>query len=55
LVRLGRIEEARVTVHRLVEVAPDTRVTTLEERYLFANVLGFDHIVADLRVAGLPE
>ncbi len=55
LVRLGRIEEARETVHRLVGIAPDTRIATLQERYLFANGLGFDHIVADLRVAGLPE
>jgi tetratricopeptide (TPR) repeat protein len=55
LVRLGRIEEARATVHRLVEIAPDTRIATLEERYLFANALSFDHIAADLRVVGLPE
>ena len=55
LVRLGRIEEARATVRRLLEIAPDTRVATLQERYLFANSLGFDHIVADLRLAGLPE
>ena len=55
LVKLGRIEEARATVHRLVEIAPDTRISTLEERYLFANGLGFDRIAADLRVAGLPE
>ncbi len=55
LVRLGRLDEARATVQRLVEIAPDTRVATLEERYLFANGLGIDNIVADLRVAGLPE
>ena len=55
LLRLGRIEEARATVHRLVEIAPDTRIATLKERYLFANSLGFDSIAADLRVAGLPE
>ena len=55
LVRLGRIEEARATVRRILEIAPDTRIATLQERYLFANSLGFDHIVADLRLAGLPE
>ena len=55
LLRLGRIEEARATVHRLVEIAPDTRIATLQERYLFANSLGFDSIAADLRAAGLPE
>jgi adenylate cyclase len=55
LVRLGRIEEACATVRRLLEIAPDTRVATLQERFLYANGLGFDHIVADLRAAGLPE
>jgi adenylate cyclase len=55
LVRLGRIEEARATVRRLVEIAPDTRIATLQERYLFSNSLGFERIVADLRAAGLPE
>jgi len=55
LVRLGRIEEARATVHRMVEIAPDTCVATLQERYLFSNGLGFERMVADLRVAGLPE
>jgi TolB-like protein/Tfp pilus assembly protein PilF len=55
LIRLGRIEEARAAVHRIIEIAPDTRVANLQERYLFANGLGFDRVVADLRVAGLPE
>ena len=55
LVRLGRIEEARAMVGRLIGIAPDTRVATLQERYLSANGLGFDRIVADLRVVGLPE
>jgi len=55
LIRLGRIDEARAAVHRIIEIAPDTRVANLQERYLFANGLGFDRVVADLRVAGLPE
>jgi TolB-like protein len=55
LVGLQRIEEARATVHRLVEIAPDTRIANLEERYLFANGLGFGRIAADLRAVGLPE
>jgi TolB-like protein len=55
LVRLDRIDEARATVSRLVEIAPDTRVATLQERYLFSNGLGIDRIVADLRLAGMPE
>jgi TolB-like protein len=55
LVRLGRIEEARLTTSRLVEIAPDTRIATLQERYLFSNGLGIDRITEDLRLAGLPE
>ena len=55
LVRLGRVEEARATVQRLVEIAPDTRIATLQERYLFTNGLGFARIAEDLRAVGLPE
>ena len=49
----GRIEEARATVRRIVEIAPDTRLANLRERYLFANSLGFDRIVADLRIGSI--
>jgi len=55
LVRLGRVEEARATFHRLLEIAPDTRVATFRERWLFADALGLDRIIADLRVAGLQD
>jgi TolB-like protein/class 3 adenylate cyclase/Tfp pilus assembly protein PilF len=55
LVRLGRIEEARAAVRRLLEIAPDTRIATLYERFLFADALGFDRIAAEMRAAGLPE
>jgi TolB-like protein/class 3 adenylate cyclase len=55
LVRLGRTEEARATVRRLREIAPDTRIATLYERFLYADALGFDRIAADMRAAGLPE
>ena len=54
-VELGRSEEAHATVLRLVEIAPDTRIATLQERYLFTNGLGFERIAAALRQAGLPE
>ncbi len=53
--RSGRIEEARTTVQQLLEIAPDTRIANLQERYLFANSLGIDKIAVDLRDAGLPE
>jgi tetratricopeptide (TPR) repeat protein len=55
LQRLGRNEEARATVRRLLEIAPDTRISTLSERFLFANGLGYDRTVAEIRAAGLPE
>ena len=53
--RSGRIEEARTTVQQLLEIAPDTRIANVQERYLFANSLGIDKIAVDLRDAGLPE
>ena len=55
LVRLGRGAEARASVRRVIEIAPDTRVATLAERLFIATALGFDQIAADLRAAGLPE
>jgi len=55
LVRLGKIEEARATVRRLIDIAPDTTVETLHERYLLSNGLGIESVVADMRAAGLPE
>jgi uncharacterized protein (DUF362 family) len=55
LVRLGRNEEARESVRRVLELLPDTRVATLRERLINAHALGFDRIAADLRAAGLPE
>jgi adenylate cyclase len=55
LVRLGRLNEARAAVQQLLEIAPDTRLANLEERYLFANALGFARIAAELRSAGMPE
>ena len=55
LVRLGRMDDARSTIRRLVEIAPDTQIANLQERYLFSNTLGIDDITTDLRSAGLPE
>ena len=55
LVRLGKLEEARSTVRRLIDIAPDTRLATLPERFLFARSLGLDRTVAEMRAAGLPE
>jgi len=54
LVRLGRIEEARLTMRRLLELSPDTSLATLSERLLFFDTLGADRVVAELQQAGLP-
>ncbi len=55
LQRLGRHAEACAAVRRLLEIAPDTRIATLSERFLYANGLGYDQIVVEIRAAGLPE
>ena len=55
LVRLGRIDEAQASLRQVLELAPDTRVATLRERFLVADAIGFDSVVSDLRAAGLVE
>ena len=55
LVRCGRLEEARATVLRLLEVAPETQLGALHEVSISLKGLDFDRVVADLRAAGLPE
>ena len=55
LVRCGRVDEARSTMRRVLDIAPDTGAATLHERFLFANGLGIDTVIADLRLAGLPD
>jgi TolB-like protein len=55
LVRLGRLDEARATVQRVVDTAPDTRLETVVERLLFADAVGADRVISDLRAAGLPD
>ena len=55
LARLGRHEEAKASVKRLLEIAPDTRLANLPERFLFANTIGLEEVTNDLRSAGFPE
>jgi len=56
LVRLDRRDEARAAVARLMEVAPDTRLSNLGMRVMMLTTsLGLDNVRADLRAAGLPE
>jgi TolB-like protein/Tfp pilus assembly protein PilF len=54
-VRLGRPDDARATLRRLLEVSPGTNVSTLRESLMFADSLGFEDVASDLRSAGLPE
>ncbi|MEQ8369989.1 MAG: hypothetical protein RIC83_04910 [Alphaproteobacteria bacterium] len=55
LVRLGSDIEARATMRGLLKVAPEIRVATLRERFLFADAIGYDRIITDLRSVGLPD
>jgi adenylate cyclase len=55
LARLGRLDEAKDSLRRLLEKAPDTRIATLRERTLNIDDLIFDAVVNDLRSIGLPE
>ena len=55
LTRLGRGEEAKESVRRVIEVAPDCRISTLSERAFLVTALGFEQIAAELRAAGMPE
>jgi TolB-like protein len=54
LVRLGRLDEARAGVARLLEISPETHTETFAERMLFSDALGKERLIADLRTAGLP-
>ena len=55
LVGAGRVEEAQATVQRVLDLAPDTRIATLKERYLLTNGIGIEKVIAYMRRAGLPE
>jgi len=54
LVRLGRVEEARVVIAAFREQAPDFTVSTMEN-FPFQNRTYLEQWMEDLRTAGLPE
>ena len=54
LVRLGRVEEARVVIAAFREQAPDFTVTTMEN-FAFQNRTYLEQWMEDLRTAGLPD
>ena len=51
--RLGRHEEARAAVKRLLAMKPDFSIAWLKQYLHFAQQSYIDHIVADLQTAGL--
>ena len=53
LVRLERMEDARLAAGRLLELNPDFRIGQLDERYAFWRSL--KNFVPELRAAGIPE
>ena len=55
LVNLGRLEEARESMHRVMERTPNIRAATLRERLLTLDDDTLESIIAPLRAAGLPE
>jgi TolB-like protein len=55
LAELGRIEEARATVARLLELEPNLSVSILRERVPIGDPKLLDFFLAGLRKAGLPE
>ncbi len=55
LAHLGRIDEARAAVTRLLELAPNLTVSGLRERWPLRNKETLEMILEGLRLAGLPE
>ena len=55
LVQLGRMEEARGAVLRLLELAPNLTVSGLRERWPLRNKDTLEMILDGLHQAGLPD
>ncbi|MCP1335535.1 adenylate/guanylate cyclase domain-containing protein [Futiania mangrovi] len=55
LVEVGRVEEAREAIGNIMEIAPDTCIGNLQERFLLANAIGFERVAAAMRAAGMPQ
>lgn len=55
LVQLGRMDEARVAVGRLMELAPGVTVSRLRERWPMRDRQALNLFLDGLRAAGLPE
>jgi hypothetical protein len=55
LAELGRLDEARATVARLLELEPNLNLSVLRERVPIGDPKLMDFFLAGLRKAGLPE
>ena len=55
LVQLGRMDEARSTVAKLLELAPAMTISGLRERWPIRDKETLNAILDGLRIAGLPE
>jgi len=52
---LGRMDDAEDSLRRVLDVAPDTRISVIRERTLSVDDIIFDAIADPLRRIGLPE
>jgi adenylate cyclase len=52
---LGRLDEARATVRRVLELQPQTTIARLKQRPVFKNFPDAEFSYEGLRKAGLPE
>ena len=55
LFQLGRIDEARVAIAKLLELAPTLTVSGLRERWPIRDKKSLNRILDSLQAAGLPE
>lgn len=55
LVRVGRIEEARAIMRRLLPIAPGTSLAMLSERLLLGNILDTNRVLTDLHTVNLSD
>jgi TolB-like protein/Tfp pilus assembly protein PilF len=53
--RLGRAEEARNEVARILQMNPDIAISEVEKRLPFKNSADLENYLEGLRLAGLPE
>ena len=55
LMQLGRVEDARRAIQRLLELAPGMTVSGLRERWPIRDAEALERVLDSLGQAGLPE